>query len=166
MRLIDHSSTPRSGVKGAAATERVREAGAVVPATNAAAPQSDGSLLARLGENEYLVLGTGALLEGLTAFRMGGDNEVGLSPVPRFAGTAWLSVTGERLDELFAKVCGVDMRPGKFANHQVAQTIVARTTAILIRDDLDEEHRIHIVFDVTTARYLKDALDDAMVEFR
>lgn len=165
MQLDDRSTEPRSGVKGVAATERVRACGASMPAINAAATQSDGSLLVRLGENEYLVLGTGPLLSEVTAFRIGGANDPGLCPVPRFAGTAWFSVAGARLDELFAKVCSVDLRRRRFADHQVAQTIVARTTAILVRDDHDGEHRVHVIADVSTARYLQAALTDAMAEY-
>lgn len=79
MQLTDISSSPRSGVKGKATTERLRALGATIPDVNAAAPQQDGSLMVRLGENEYLVLATGLLLGEITAFRMGDENDAGFA---------------------------------------------------------------------------------------
>lgn len=47
----------------------------------------------------------------------------------------------------------------------MAQTIVARTTAIVVRDDTESNYRLHLVFDATTAPYLRAVLADAMAEF-
>jgi sarcosine oxidase subunit gamma len=163
--LSDLSREPRAGLKGSAATERLRELGAVIPALNAAELQTDGSLLLRLGANEYVALRATGLFERLTAFAMGSDNAPGLCPVPRFAGNAWFSLEGEPLDELFAKLCSVDLRARHFADRRVAQTIVARTSAVLVREDLEGRTRFHVLVDTATAPYLWDVLRDAMTEY-
>jgi sarcosine oxidase, subunit gamma len=169
MRIADLSLWPRAGLKGSAATQWMIERGAVIPEINAAQPQRDGSLLARLAETEYLALAQAAsaaeIPAGLPDFSLDGDNDAGLCPVPRFAGNAWFGLAGDRLAEMFAKMCGVDLRDGKFANHKVAQTIVAHTTAILVRDDAGSIRRFHVIVDWTTARYLWDALIEAMQEY-
>ncbi len=169
LTLTDRSLWPRAGVKGARATEWLTSRGAIVPAINAASRQADGSLLVRLAGNEFMSLaGSADALAppgGLPDFIFDGDNESGLCPVPRFAGNAWFALSGPLLPEMLAKLCGVDLRPRRFANHMVAQTVVARTTAILVRDDDKSGACFHLVFDWTTAAYLWDALVDAMEEF-
>jgi sarcosine oxidase subunit gamma len=77
----------------------------------------------------------------------------------------WFAVAGDPSAELFAKVCGVDLQSKRFADHSVAQTIVARVSAILIRDDLAGVLRYHLLVDRTMASYVREVLDDAAAEF-
>jgi len=130
--------------------------------------QPDGHVLARLGPSEYLGLACtpdAVHPAGLPAFSVGGDNEPGLCPVPRFDANAWFVVVGSRAAEMLAKICGVDLRAKTFADATVAQTIVARASAIVIRDDLDGVLRYHLLVDRTMSAYLWDVLRDAMTEF-
>jgi len=65
-------------------------------------------------------------------------------------------------------VCGarwVDLRSKAFANHTVAQKIVVRVVAIVVRDDAGSLLRFHVLADATMAAYLWDVLRDAMTEF-
>jgi sarcosine oxidase subunit gamma len=169
LTLADRSLWPRAGVKGANATEWLTTRGATIPEINMASRQADGSLLVRLAGNEHMSLAASQDAAGppggLPDFDFDGDNPPGICPVPRFAANAWFLLTGAALAEMFAKVCSVDLRRHKFVNHRVAQTVVARTTAILVRDDQDDLPCFHIVFDWTTATYLWDALADAIDEF-
>jgi sarcosine oxidase subunit gamma len=139
----------------------------VLPPLGRAAHQADGSLLARLSQNEYLALAGAATAApmGFPGFTLGDENELGLCPVPRFAANVWFAVVGDPSAELFAKLCGVDLRPKRFADHTTAQTIVARVSAVVIRDDLAGVLRYHLLVDRTMATYVRDALDDALAEF-
>ena len=166
--LCDLSALPRSGVKGWRALDWLHEQGiAIGEVENLAYPQADGALVARLAASEALVLGT---LEGggpfaalEAAFTM--DSAVGAYPVPRAGANAWFLVTGGQAPALFAKLCGVDLRPAKFANHAVAQSSIARLNGIVIRDDLGATLAYHLLADSASASYLWAVLVDAMAEF-
>lgn len=56
--------------------------------------------------------------------------------MPRPETNAWCAITGQHAATMLAKMCGVDLRPKAFANGAVAQTSVARMSAIVIRRDL------------------------------
>ena len=64
-----------------------------------------------------------------------------------------------------AKVCAVDLRPAYFDNLRVAQTSVARLSAIVIRDDLGDIPTIHMLADSASAGYLWECLLDAGAEY-
>ena len=66
---------------------------------------------------------------------------------------------------LFLKICAVDLRPHKFADLSIAQTSVARLSAIVIRDDRGGTLGYHLLADSASAAYLWDCLIDAMAEF-
>ncbi len=66
---------------------------------------------------------------------------------------------------MFAKLCGVDLRPAKFASGRIAQTSIARLNGIVIRDDKGELPAYHLLVDSASAGYLWGCLRDAMTEF-
>ena len=66
---------------------------------------------------------------------------------------------------MFAKLCAVDLRPAKFADLSIAQTSVARLSAIVIRDDRADSLAYHLLADSASAAYLWECLFDAMTEF-
>ena len=66
---------------------------------------------------------------------------------------------------MFAKLCGVDLSPGKFDDLAIAQTSIARVSGIIIRDDRGEQLAYHLLCDCALAAYLWDCLVDAMIEF-
>ena len=70
-----------------------------------------------------------------------------------------------RAAQMFAKLCGVDLRPGKFADGAIAQTSLARMNAVVIRDDRGGALAYHLLGDSASAAYLWDCLTDAMAEF-
>lgn len=169
LTLEDRTLWPRAGLKGGGATALMTAVGVALPGVNAAARQADGALLARLAESEYLALAAAseapALPGGIPDFALGEDNAPDLCPVPRFAANAWFSLSGTSAAEMLAKLCSVDLRPRAFANGAVAQTFVARTTAIVIRDDDGPMLRFHLLLDWATADYFWRAVVDAMEEF-
>ena len=86
--------------------------------------------------------------------------------VPRRDSHAWIHLSGPKTPSLFAKICGVDLSPGAFPDLAIAQTSVARLSAIVIRDDRGApEPQFHLLADSASAIYLWDCLEDAMAEF-
>ena len=66
---------------------------------------------------------------------------------------------------MFAKVCGVDLRPAMFAVDAVAQTSVARLNAIVVRADLETVPAFRLLGDSASAAYMWESLLDAMAEY-
>ena len=66
---------------------------------------------------------------------------------------------------MFAKLCGVDLAAARFANGSIAQTSLARLSAILVRDDIAGQITFSVFADSASAEFLWDCLLDAMTEF-
>ena len=171
--LADLSPLARTGFKGAGTAEWLAGQGIVVPeGSNRAARQVNGPLAARLAPTELLILGG---LDGdpqpVRRLDAAGAAEPRLPasprgfPMPRADSHAWLRVTGAAAPAMFAKLCGVDLRAHKFADLEIAQTQLARISAIVIRDDLGPLPAYHLLFDSASGAYLWDCLTDAMAEF-
>ena len=167
--LCDLSSLPRGGFKGWAAIEWAQRNGAAVgPENNRAYAQEDGTRLARLGDGEILLLGDlsgrAAVADRLIAVWAEARPE-GVYPVPRADTHCWFALVGAHAAAMFAKLCGVDLRPARFGPGAVAQTSVARLNAIVLRDDLGPTPGYHLLTDFASARYMFSCLIDAMAEF-
>ncbi len=174
LAMIDLSMLPRSGFKGRQAPEWLAQQGVEIPAApNQATRQNDGSLVARLSMQEHLILSnlqvTATLPKQLeSTWQMDADNAC--YSLPRNDSHSWLLLTGEHLRDMLAKVCGIDFAADEFANHQVAQTSIARLNGILIRDDLQLADgstvlAFHLLCDVSSIEFVWDCLQDAMDEF-
>lgn len=171
--VADLSVLPRTGFKGAGAAKWLAAQGVVLPGVNEAAAQQDGSLAARIGPDDVLLLGGLDKVEVVSEpldrlnhawAQTGGDDPRGY-PVPRQDTHAWFVLTGEFAADMFAKLCAVDLRPQSFANHRIAQTSVARANAIVIRADLAQTLAYHLLVDSASADYYLPVLLDAMSEF-
>ena len=171
--LADLSPLPRTGFKGAGAVEWLVGQGVEVgPDSNRAYAQRGGELAARLAPTEVLLLdglaGTGALVGRLDkAWAWGAERPrkaIGY-PVPRADSHAWFAVTGRHAPAMFAKLCGVDLRPSKFADGAIAQTSIAKMSGIVIRRDLGAVPAFHLLADSASAEYLWGCVIDAMAEF-
>ncbi|MFQ5935985.1 MAG: sarcosine oxidase subunit gamma family protein [Acidiferrobacterales bacterium] len=167
--LADLSPLARIGFKGAETITWLRKQGVEIGEhNNEAWVQPDGELAARLADNEVLILGniTSASdlcerLERACSF----DSAPRCYPVPRRESYAWFIVSGAQTSAMFAKLCGVDLRVEKFPAGSVAQTSVARMSAIVIRHDLNDVPAFDLLFDSASADYLWACLRDAMREF-
>ena len=166
--LSDLSLVPRWGLKGREALPWLENAGATTPTTdNTTVMQRDGSLIARLSPGEALILAPlngrctiGRLIDSLPA-----DGSGACYPAPRNDSHCWFIVIGRRSAEMFAKLCAVDLSPDHFANGKIAQTSVARLSAVVIRHDRRRVLGFSILGDSASAEYLWDCLLDAMDEF-
>ncbi len=164
--LMDLSPLARTGVKGPNALACLEEQGWPVPArNNAASPTSAGGLVLRLGDREALVLppigGGDADIRGLDAAIPG----AGAWHVPRRDSHAWFALRGADAVDCLAKLCGVDLRERSFEPGAIAQTSVARITAVVCRDPGSTTPMFHLLADSASAIWFWDALLDAMQEF-
>jgi sarcosine oxidase subunit gamma len=66
---------------------------------------------------------------------------------------------------MFAKLCAIDLRPAKFADLSIAQTSIAKMSAILVRADIGAKPVFHLLVDSAAAVYFCDCLLDAADEF-
>ena len=169
LALADCTALPRTGYKGPRALHWLRGQGvAVGEEDNRAFEQPDGALAARLAPSEALILGALSGAPGLCA-RLDGTWSIGLRSgayrVPRADTNCWFRVTGAEAPPMFAKLCGIDLRPHKFPDRSIAQTSVAKLSAIVIRADLGGVPAFHLLTDSASAAFMWSSLSDAMAEF-
>ncbi|RNJ41159.1 sarcosine oxidase [Mesorhizobium japonicum] len=171
--IRDLSTLPRIGFKGNGTTKWLNsKVGALPDVPNKAIILSDGALIARLGKEEYLVLPEkdaisdvcGDLQASWNADDAKGELRIGY-PLPRGDSHSWLYLEGSFIPQMMAKICGVDLRSGHFLPGEIAQTVVARISAVLIRGLNDGPYGLHMLTDFASADYLWDVLQDASAEF-
>jgi len=173
MGLAELSLLPRTGFKGRGTVEWLTGQGLKIgPDSNKAFRQSNGAWALRLAPTEILLIdalgGSGQLINQLNGAWKWGEQAPRQAqgyPMPRQDSHCWLMVTGTRAPEMFAKVCGVDLRPGKFAQGAIAQTSMAKMSAIIARADLGRTLAYNVLADIASAEYLFGCLEDAMAEF-
>jgi sarcosine oxidase subunit gamma len=173
MGLADLSVLPRTGFKGTGTVEWLTSQGLKIGAdSNIAYRQSSGELAARLAPTEIFLVddlaASGRLitqLNGAWAWTAERPRKLIGYPMPRAESHAWFAVTGEKSAAMFAKICGVDLRPQHFAVGRIAQTSLAKMSGIIIRADLGHTPAYYILADSASAEYLWGCLMDAMEEF-
>lgn len=169
LKLIDLSVLPRWGLKGRDTFSWLAARGAATPGTdNTAQPQDDGSLIARLSPGEALILSSPAVGRSSLAApldELPPEGSGACYPVPRRDSHCWFVVPGADAPRMFAKVCAVDLAPDQFPDRNIAQTIVARLSAIVIRHDIGGSLAFSVLAESASAEYLWDCLVDAMAEF-
>jgi len=165
--LADLSLRPRLGVKGSGAIGWMKRQAVTVPTQdNTAVAHGAAMLVARLSPGEALLLDNrgGKVMERLAA-SLPPQGDGGAYPVPRMDTHAWFRLGGPDAPRLFAKLCAVDLRPEKFPNLSVAQTMAARLPVIVIRQNLKNDPHFHVLMDSASALYFWDCIVDAMAEF-
>ena len=182
--LADLSTHPRVGFKGRGAPRWLEQQKAELSSIpHYAVQQSDGSLIARLSEEEFLILSDLDIQASLAGKMQEHDTPGSDIPgsdilgsdipgsaekvylLPRHDSHCWLALTGNHASACLAKLCAIDMRINKFENGEVAQTSLARVNAIILRHDLGRTPCFYILSDVSSTEFLWDSLLDAMQEF-
>lgn len=169
LALIDLSPLPRIGFKGRGTIAAVQKRGIVLEATpNRAFSQPGGGLCLVLAPSEVLLLssikGAGSPLYGSEeSWQLETDERT--FPLPRRESHAWLMATGRAAPAMLAKLCAIDFRRHKFPNLSIAQTSLAKLTAIITRSDIGQTPAFHILADSASALYLCLTLIDAGHEF-
>ena len=177
LAIIDLCGIPRIGFKGADTADWLRQQGVTMPTQpNSACQTEQGITVARLSQNEFLILDSvaepGAKIAeaGLEIAQLETDWSMNLAQrtylLPRADSHAWLALTGAFASQVLSKICAVDMRLHKFAQHSVAQTSVARSNAIVVRADQGSTPCFFVLADLSTAEFLWHGLLDAMDEFQ
>ena len=167
--LADLSPLPRVGFRGPGAREWLTAQGVELPdEPYRARIQPDGAIAVTRSWTEVLVLrqlqGADNLCARLDA-AAADAHRARAYPLPRFDGMFWFALTGASAAECLAKVCGVDMREPAFPVGSVAQTSVARLSAVIVRVDVGETPVFHLLGDSASAEYAWTSLLDAMREF-
>ena len=173
MALADLSVLPHCGVKGRGTVEWLTSQGLAIGAdSNKAYRQAGGELAARLAPTEIFLLdslqGTGQLIGKLGSawqWAPAAPRPQQGYPTPRQDSHGWFMVTGEKSAEMFAKICGVDLRPRHCPVGTIAQTSIAKMNGIIIRADLGSTLAYHLLADIASAEYLWTCLEDAIAEY-
>lgn len=169
LRIADLSPLPRLGFKGRGTIDAMKKRGLTVEAApNRAFRQPDGGLCLVLAPGEVILLsnlkGDGARFEDLHAsWRI--EDEERTYPLLRRDSHAWMAIDGDKAPEMFAKICGVDLRTEQFPDLSIAQTSVAKLSAIVTRADIGKRTVYHLLADSASARYFLTCLLDAAEEF-
>jgi sarcosine oxidase subunit gamma len=170
LAIADLSPLPRLGFKGRGTIQAMKKRAVVVETEpNRAFRQPDGGLCLVLGPGEVMLLanlaGDAEWLHRIEAgWRI--EDEERTYPVPRRDSHAWLAVTGSAAPAFFAKLTAIDLRLDKFADLAIAQTSMAKMTAIIARADLGVTPVFHVLADSASALYLCSCLMDAAREFQ
>ena len=168
--LVDLTLLPRSGFKGREAIHWIQTQGLEIGnKNNQAYIQTNGMLIARLADTEVLILNDVCSTQNqceLYELKYNRTNPAGCYSVPRLNSSAWFLVTGHFASDMFAKICGVDLRTNKFSMGAIAQTSVARINAIIIRNDIKNVPAYHLLFDSASTEYMWTCLKDAFAEFK
>ena len=167
--LADLSPLPRVGFRGPGAREWLAAQGVDLPdEPNRARTQPDGAVAVTRSWTEVLVLGAIHGADSLCA-RLDAKAEdahrARAYPLPRFDGMFWFALTGASATECLAKVCGVDLRESAFPPGSVAQSSLARLSAVIVRVDAGATPLFHLLGDSASAEYAWTSLLDAMEEF-
>lgn len=173
MGLAELTMLPRTGFKGAGTVDWLRGQGLEIgePA-NVAYRQAGGELAIKLAMTEIFLIdnltASGGLIRKLNEAWHWAETPPRPAqgyPMPRQDSHGWFLVTGEKAPAMFAKICGVDLRPHKFDNGRVAQTSAAKMGVVIVRDDMGGIPAYHVLADIASGEYLWACLIDAMAEF-
>lgn len=131
--------------------------------------QDDKTVVGLLAANNVLFLkedeGHAAQGSRLPLFGTGKVVHDGVYPLPRFQGSYWFRLSGSRSADMMSMLCSVDLRPHRFADLQIAKTMMVGTTVFIIRQDHDNTLAYHLIGDLSYTSYLWPTLTAAMKKF-
>lgn len=137
LALADESHRGKIMIHGRAGERVVAALGLVAPAAVSQSTRAGGVAVYRLRADQLFVNtppgGEGVLLA--TPVGAGDGEMVTITDVTH--GRAQLRLTGPRAAELLSRLCALDFHPEHFPDGAARQTSVAKTTQLVIRDDVD-----------------------------
>ena len=173
MALCDLSYIQRIGFKGIGTNEWLQTQKIIIPQDlNMAEVASNGCLIARLGSQDILVLdhleketNTKQRLEEQWHYDHAENKHSCGNIMPRQDSHSCFYVCGTNAPEMFSTLCAVDLRVNKFNNLMIAQTSLARISAIIIRCDAGNTPGYYVLVENVTSEYCWDCIQDAMKEY-
>ena len=172
MALCDLSFLQRIGFKGKGTNQWLLKQHIRTPENiNSAEILNNGCLIAKLGAHDVLILdrlenktNIKSILERQWQEDYAQDNHTCGNIMPRQDSHACFCVSGVNAPEMFSTLCAIDLRTNKFKNLMIAQTSVARISAIIIRSDIGNTPCYYILVENVSAEYCWDCIQDAMQE--
>ena len=163
--LRDLSLARREGVRGAAARDWLSNQGHRLPdAPNQIVASGESGFVMSLSHREFWLLqpDSEASSDRPTSEAVAAD----VWPLHCQHSHAWLQLAGEPRAEVMAKLCGVDLSDATFPLGSVAQTQGARVSVIVAAHQNENDQPVFSIFvDQSLARYLWEAIEDAMGEW-
>ena len=165
LRLQDLSLARREGMRGAGAREWLLSHGYSVPdAPNQIVASGESGFVMSLSHREFWLLQPGS--EASSGRPASEAVAAGVWPLYCQHSHAWLQLAGEPRAEVMAKLCGVDLSDAAFPLGSVAQTQAARVSVIVAAHQHQDVQPVYSIFvDQSLARYLWEAIKDAMAEW-
>ena len=163
--LRDLTLARRDGMRGAGAREWLLSQGHTLPdAPNQIVGSGESGFVMSLSHREFWLLQPDS--EASSDRPASEAVAPGVWPLYCQHSHAWLQLAGEPRAEIMAKLCGVDLSEAVFPLGSVAQTQAARVSVIIAAHQNENEQPVFSVFvDQSLARYLWEAIEDAMGEF-
>jgi sarcosine oxidase subunit gamma len=159
LTIADLSRLPRAGVKGPGAAEWLAALGLALPASpNRWLDLSQGGLVARLGQTEYLVDGNVAVVEKVTS----AARTPGVYPVWRQ--DASFSLGGSRVNELLLQTCNVDFRILDTDPSQLLMTSIVGVSVTVVPLKVGASPLYRLWCDGTYGSYLWETLTEIIAE--
>jgi sarcosine oxidase subunit gamma len=148
--LGDLTALPRFGLKGPGSAAWLTAAGVPLPPVNRVCVHRGMRVLRLGGEDILLSAETGE--PPFDEIRAAWEADTGSKGYSswREEGWAWMRLSGPALGPALARLCALDLRPGRFGDDEISQTRFAGVEAVLLRaaDALD------IFFDVTASAFV------------
>lgn len=157
LTIEDRSGWPRWGIKGPGSADWLSAQGLALPSVNRRL-EMDGLTVLRLGRNDITVLADPGSADALAALRAAWQKSSGPKGYPswREESWAWLALSGQALDPALERLSGTDLRPGRFAADEVAQSRFAHLDAVFFRSGSS----LQLFFDITaTAMMVRNIVD-------
>ena len=170
LAISDLSYIQRIGFKGPGTLEWLSHQNIKIPTViNTTQTLSDGCLVARLGTNDVSVLDNlmnssnlPSKLQRQWQQDYSANNTTCGFIMPRQDSHSCFCICGSHAPEMLSTLCAIDLRPDKFSNHEIAQTSLARTGAVIIRHDIGDLLNFLVLVESVSAEYCWDCLYDAM----
>ena len=163
--LRDLSLARRDGVRGASAREWLLSQGHTLPgAPNQIVASGESGFVMSLSHREFWLLQPDShASKGRPASEAVAS---GVWPLYCQHSHAWLQLAGEPRAKVMAKLCGVDLSDAAFPLGSVAQTQAARVSVSIAAHQNENDQPVFSIFvDQSLARYLWQAIEEAMAEF-
>ena len=164
--LVDLCLTPRAGFKGPGAAHFLQQHSVALPGSpNRTQQQDNGLLVNQLSFDEYLLLDTTATASTMITTLCNAwslDNAPDCYQVPRQDSHGCLAVTGQAAWRMLSSLISVDLRPHRFTDFQIAQTLLNDLSVIVIRCDQGKVPNYYLLADITSMEWLWIVLLDAM----